>query len=172
MKEDKTYMEKEYPLECGSPYEVRVKKGYELQDENGKTINGTKFIIVKKPSKYPKTYEECCAFLGYKIFQYDAPHFDNSNAPYYWSLVSLQKLLICRDTYWVIAGDEAGLGMPWRPDWKHGMEHWIIGTYMGDFFDTSTESYRNTILAFPSEDMRDAFYNNFEELIIKCKELL
>ena len=30
----------------------------------------------------------------------------------------------------------------------------------------------NTILAFPTKEMRDAFYENFEDLIENCKELL
>ena len=32
--------------------------------------------------------------------------------------------------------------------------------------------YRNVILAFPTDEMRDAFYENFNELIGSCKELL
>ena len=30
----------------------------------------------------------------------------------------------------------------------------------------------NTILTFPTEEMRDAFFENFKDLIEKCKELL
>ena len=30
----------------------------------------------------------------------------------------------------------------------------------------------STILEFPTEEMRDAFYENFKELINECKELL
>jgi hypothetical protein len=30
----------------------------------------------------------------------------------------------------------------------------------------------NTILAFPTEEMRDEFYENFKYLIEQCKELL
>ena len=30
----------------------------------------------------------------------------------------------------------------------------------------------NKILAFPTEEMRDAFYENFKDLIEQCKELL
>ena len=32
--------------------------------------------------------------------------------------------------------------------------------------------YHNIILTFPTEEMRDTFYENFKELIEQCKELL
>ena len=32
-------------------------------------------------------------------------------------LEKLQELLICRDAYWKIAGEQMGLGEPWEPDW-------------------------------------------------------
>ena len=78
------------------------------------TINGEKIVktlikrkfttIMKK--EYPKTYEECCAILEY------IPHTDGIIG-YKWNILqSLQKLLVCRDAYWKIAGEEMGLGKP------------------------------------------------------------
>ena len=39
-------------------------------------------------------------------------------------------------------------------------------------YSIDVENYRNTFLAFPTREMRDAFYENFKELIDTVKELL
>ena len=140
-------------------------EGYQFVDENGNIINATKIVLEKKKKEYPKTYEECaevlceCAIMthGYKR--------DLLNA--------LQKLLICRDAYWLIAGEEMGLGKPWEPDWKKQDKKYIISVFNDTVIYFENETYdSNTLLAFPTEEMRDAFYENFEELIEICKELL
>jgi hypothetical protein len=84
----------------------------------------------------------------------------------------LQELLICRDAYWKIAGDECQLGEPWIPDWTDNYQKkWIINFYQGEINLTSGTNV-NFVLAFPEKEMRDAFYENFKELIEQCKELL
>jgi hypothetical protein len=82
------------------------------------------------------------------------------------------ELLICRDAYWKIAGEKMGLGKSWEPDWKNIDEKkWVISRYRGELdFGFNIEPFR--IFAFPSEEMRDAFYENFDPDIEICKELL
>ena len=82
------------------------------------------------------------------------------------------KLRICRNAYWKIAGEQIGLGKPWEPDWKHGKDKfYCICTTEGEI--VLGEWYiDNKILAFPTIEMRDAFYENFKDLIEECKELL
>ena len=65
-------------------------------------------------SKYPKSYEECCEILNYKPDFYDA---DKILIYGFMSdeLRSLQKLLVCRNAYWKLYGDEMGLDKPWEP---------------------------------------------------------
>ena len=87
-------------------------------------------------------------------------------------LTSLQKLLICRDAYWKIAGEEMGLGKPWEPDWKSLDPQYIILYQYGGIDKAETHGEGNYILTFPTEEMRDAFYENFKEEIEICKELL
>ena len=88
-------------------------------------------------------------------------------------LFEFQKLLIARDAYWKIAGEEKRLGRPWEPDWKKQDKKYIISIFEDTVIYFENETYnRNTILAFPTEEMRDAFYENFKELINSCKELL
>jgi hypothetical protein len=86
------------------------------------------------------------------------------------SLDNLRRLIICRNAYWKIAGEQMGLGKPWEPDtcqivYSIGRDSNKIGlcnNMFGGYF----------ILEFPTEEMRDAFYENFKDLIEQCKELL
>ena len=91
-------------------------------------------------------------------------------------LTSLQKLLICRDAYWKIAGDDMGLGKPWKPDYDSGVDKYGIicmnGVVQESNPTTNWERHLNKVLDFPTAEMRDAFYENFEVEIKSCKELL
>ena len=160
-------------------------KDHVLKDENGNVINATKIVLEKKKKEYPKTYEECCKILGILnvdlCFNADYRSFDASKEQ--WKRLGLMnqfyQLLICRDAYWKIAGEEMGLGKPWEPDWKNSEEkRYSIVNIEGDINlpeKTLTKwilKVTNKILVFPTEEMRDAFYENFKEEIEICKELL
>lgn len=139
-----------------------IPDGYEffgIDDDN-------KIVLTKKQSQYPKTYEGCC-----KITRSD-PAFYIDTHLYSDKLEVLYKLIICRDAYWKIAGEQMGLGKPWEPDWSdYENIKYIIGGYDGEIgYDQNHHIHK--ILAFPTEEMRDAFYENFKELIQQCKELL
>jgi hypothetical protein len=87
-------------------------------------------------------------------------------------LNNLNKLIICLDAYWKIAGEEMGLDNPWEPDWKHlNRKFYCIYNSKNNIVKNVTYG-ENKILAFPTEEMRDAFYENFKDLIESCKELL
>ena len=141
-------------------------EGYQFVDENGNVINTQKIILEKEKKEYPKTYEECCKILG-----------DVTAAC--WSgykcgvLGALNKLLICRDAYWKIAGKEMGLGKPWELSIGTPIYYIYynrtVGTIKNDYAD---DIQGNIILAFPTEEMRDAFYENFDKDLEFCKELL
>ena len=82
------------------------------------------------------------------------------------------SLLICRDAYWKIAGEEMGLGKPWEPDWDAKDNHfYTIHTFNGKI-ECSATAHRNAVLIFPTEEMRDAYKENFGPDIEKCKLLL
>ena len=133
---------------------------YVFKDENGNIINATKIVLEKKKKEYPKTYEECCVALEY------IPHTDDIIG-YKWNILqSLQKLLICRDAYWKIAGD-------WKPEYPFNTARYVITNSRGFVGKVLVyNAAQNYILEFPTEEMRDAFYENFKEEIEKCKELL
>ena len=138
--------------------EVNLGKDYEIQ------IRGDKTFIVKKKSQYPKTYEECAQILLERASVRNDIGYKGD------LIVTLQKLLVCRDAYWKIAGEQMGLGKPWEPDLEN-YELYCIQNYNKHII-TKTNTAFNKILIFPTEEMRDAFYENFKDLIELCKELL
>ena len=142
-------------------------KDHVLKDENGNVINAQKIVLEKKKKEYPKTYCECKDILG--LWDID----DTERGYYKTDLIDkLQMLLICRDAYWKIAGEEMGLRKPWKPNWEdENQEKHIIGSWLGTIQGLE-ENFLSHPLAFPTEEMRDAFYENFKELIEQCKELL
>ena len=144
-----------------------VPEDYVLKDENGNVINATKIVLEKKKKEYPKTYEECAKELGYnQVMPKD--HI----LGYKGTLLStFQQLLICRAAYWKIAGEEMGFGKPWAPDWLDDNLKPCIGTASNEIIKCTSYS-DNTILVFPTEEMRDAFKENFDPDIEICKELL
>lgn len=116
--------------------------------------------------KYPKTYEECCFFL------HEYPAQPNITGYKYELLHTFRKLLICRDAYWKIAGEQMGLSKPWEPDWSNNNETKFCIYTSQNIIDFDMFGVDNRILAFPTEEMQDAFYGNFKDLIECCKELL
>ena len=134
--------------------EVELQLGdYEIEVRDGKT-----YAVKKKPI-YPKTYEECKEILGEKSY-------------YGFSVfATLQNLIMCRNAYWKIAGEEMGLDKPWKPDWNTTESKYVI-KYAKDSIRCIKSINFNNILAFPTAEIRDVFYENFKDLIEQCKELL
>lgn len=151
--------------------EYTLPEGYIFKDENGNIINTTKIILEKKKKEYPTIIEECCEILGLEF----NPFYTGVKRQVNYKdglLHNLKCLLIYRDAYWKLYGEEMGLGKPWEPE--NPTKHYIftIENYDGAIKNAITSNWRNRILVFPTEEMRDAFYENFKELIESCKELL
>lgn len=150
---------------CDDEVEL-ILDGYEIEVRDGKT-----FAVKKKP-KYPTTYEECCDVLKIpkeeRYIDIDVPLSYNN------LLYKFTELLICRDAYWKIAGEQMGLSGPWEPDWGKSDSGYVycIVNKCNNIGLTCEWLRNNYILAFPTVEMRDAFFENFTDLIEKCKELL
>ena len=165
------------PLVFGDSWECP--QGYQFVDENGNVINAQKITLEKKEKMYPKTYGECCEILGVDPHNFlaitNCYEGEVETTDYEKSLsskfVSLWGLRICRDAYWKIAGEEMGLGKPWEYD-CNSEDFTPAIIYRSGCIQKVEVQYRNAMLAFPTLEMRDAFYENFEELIIICKKLL
>lgn len=142
---------------------LNTHKDYEIKEVDGK------FMLLRKKPQYPETYEECCRIVNanpyvrlvYNLSDGQKYSYDEDNLRLY---ESIRKLLICRDAYWKIAG--------WKPNWKDFSTQKYSISVDKDKVILSQRVTGSRIFAFPTEEMRDAFYENFKDLIEECKELL
>lgn len=123
------------------------KSGYKWNEET-KTL--------EKLIQYPQTFEECCTVLGLTELGIIGGYRHGL-------LTQFRNLLICRDAYWKIAGD-------WKFDFGNKVYYLCNEYHEVRKFNGTCDC--NAVLAFPTEEMRDAFYENFKELINECKSLL
>lgn len=151
--------------ESADRYRIKVNYQFDIEVDEGK------YYAVRRKSPYPKTYEECCKVL---LLKPERATYSVSGLEYERHLiVNLQRLLICRDVYWKIAGEQMGLSKPW--EFKNPSKCYVftIENFGGIIQRHAIATIMlNRILVFPTKEMRDAFYENFKDLIEACKELL
>ena len=147
---------------------------YDKYNEIGPTVNEyLEYVNKNRQSQYPKTYEECCGVLKIpndeRYIDIDVP------LDYNKLLSAFTELLICCDAYWKIAGEQLGLGKPWEPDWKgdswRQLKYCITVNGDGEI-ERRTTQFDRRIFAFPTEEMMNAFYENFKDKLEICKEFL
>ena len=120
----------------------------------------------KTYEEYPKTYEECCKVMNYCYNPVTTKTIHKEEL-----IRRFQFLLLYRDAYWKLYGEEMGLGKPWEPDFSSHEEKFSISVFDRRIV-CIVNQYDNIILTFPTREMREAFYENFKEVIEQCKELL
>ena len=141
-----------------------IPNDYHFVDKDGNEINISEIVLEKKKKEYPKTYEECCKVLGIGINgHYTAGYKSNT-------LSIFQNLLICRNAYWKLAGEEMGLGKPW----ENSKFEIVYGICRDEGIIVKRDDYWGDTHAFefPIREVRDAFKENFGPDIEICKELL
>ena len=150
------------PIEAEMEEVWHCPEGYIFKDENGNVINATKIVLEKKKKEYPKTFEECVHVL------------EGGNRMSLEQMNTFRKLIDARNAYWKLYGEEMGLGkgLPWVPDWMCIDPIYIILYQYHAICKAEVNGGTSYILAFPTAEMRDVFYENFKELIEQCKELL
>lgn len=161
------------------PTEFECPDGYEFRDEKGNVIEAKKIVLGKKKTWYPKSYRACLGIMGYHstnlmLIGNPEDYAKASHEEKKFTLLTMQfwRLLVCRDAYWKIAGEEMGFGKPWSIN-PHIPCHYMV--YLRPEMELKKLCgclNGPAILAFPTKEMRDAFYENFKELIEECKELL
>ena len=82
----------------------------------------------------------------------------------------LRKLINARNAYWKLYDKANGLGGSWKPDWDDGC--YVIFTNGDGLIKMDIQFGLNAILAFPTEELRDMFYERFKKEIELCKELI
>lgn len=159
---------------CADRVELEVSPEFEIKEEDGK------WFAVKKRSRYPQSYEECCEVLSipsyyklrYSTYEHGYHEYTTSKelGVLQSELGTLGRLLICRNAYWLTAGREMGLEGMWEPDWSDCRKFAIV--VEGDKILTDVCLRRNRLLVFPTEEMRDEFLKVFRNDIEACKEFL
>ena len=134
----------EIEIVLGDKFELKIKDG--------------KYYAVRK--QYPKTYEECCDVLIPDCVEFNVI-LNGYNSVL---LEEFGKLLICRDAYWKLADN-------WKPDWNNISDKHCIYVVGKEMLSKECQT-RQCTLAFPTAEMRNAFYENFKDLNEQCKELL
>lgn len=156
---------KPYKEETMEEIRIDIPNRYEffgINDDN-------QIVLTKKQPQYPKTCEECLIVLSKTMNSLGIMHGYKFGV-----LMRFQQLLICRDAYWKIAGEQMGLGEPWKPDFTNDDEerYGIYTTANKVVKDFCGVGDVNMILTFPTEEMCDAFFENFKDLIDLCKVFL
>lgn len=143
---------------------IDIPKGYEffgISDDN-------EIVLTKKQLQFPKTFIEVLNF-----WHPDRQLEDDYQRCYKKDLIEkFQDLLYARAAYWKIAGDEMGLGKPWEPDWLNTEQDKFVLYTHNNVICSNRFVLGHNVLAFPTAEMRDAFYDNFKDLIESCKGLL
>lgn len=157
-----------YEMKDWDKFQIPEKPVANKWDEHSPRDVAERLTSFTNPKKeYPKTYEKCAKVL------LDRASVRNDFGYKGDLLVALQRLLVCRDAYWKIAGEEMGLDKPWEPDWCDNTTKYCI-IYSPQYRGTCIRQYDGIKhnLAFPTPEMRDAFKENFDPDIEFCKELL
>lgn len=142
----------------GNECQIALPEGYQFVDGQGKVIDAHLIKVKKKGVEYPKDYDECCY------------HLDDDNKMSLVMMNELRKLVNARNAYWKLYGEEKQLGGSWKPDWEDGC--YVIITTGGGLIARDIQFDINAILAFPTAELRDMFYERFKTEIEFCKELL
>lgn len=128
-----------------------------LGDKFKLKIKDGKYYAVRKKPQYPTDYIDACSVLGISV----TSQCEMDVVVYGDELYALYQLLVCRNAYWKIAGD-------WKPDWENPVHNkWFYAN-----INKGNLRYESHLLVFPTAEIRDAFYENFKDLIKQCKELL
>lgn len=152
--------------------EIVLPKGFEVD----KIENGKIFLKEVRP-RHPKTWEECyiqmedgeyinsrsfiLSLSPFSLTYANKEQYNTLPVGYGKKVLALCQLLVCRNAYW---GD-------WRPNWKDVYIKYTIRMHKG-MVDLDEGRFYQQVLAFPTREMRDAFYANFKDLIEEAKDLL
>ena len=136
---------------------IEAPEGYEVDKEHSTFEK----IVFKKKDELPKTWNEYLMLYRHSDFYITLETVLPIKLEYKSAFETLAKLIELRDYY----------NDGWKPDWDG------ITLYNG-IFRCNQNSFaigrasRPIVLYFKSSELRDLFYNNFENLIEQAKELL
>jgi len=145
--------------------EEEMRRLFKAIKDNGYEWNAETKTLEKVNPQYPKSYWECCNILDIEPYSRSAGYKSDL-------ITAFRNLLICRDAYWKIAGEEMGLGKPWEPDWTNTNTNKYCIYYVGGEIKEQPMLEVHHLLAFPTKKIKDAFRKNFDSNIKLCETLL
>jgi hypothetical protein len=135
--------------------EIAIGKDWELEKDTNSRI-----IAKRKTPILPLTYLDCCALLFPNSISLGRPLISGYKNEL---LTEFARLIICRDAWWK--------ALNYTPNWNDdSIKHYI--QYSGNDLIKDEVEYGNKILAFPTSEIRDQFYEKFKVIIEKVKELI
>lgn len=136
--------------------ELVLGDGFEIVNEDGKIL-----IVKKKGPLYPKDFNKCYNILYPERMSDEEIQ---SNTIYQKALNALNRLIVCRNAYWKLDGN-------WRPDWENNSQKkYTIALYQDEISKTSGANV-NRIFSFSTQEICNAFYENFKDLFEEYKLL-
>lgn len=142
----------------GNECQIALPEGYQFVDRQGNIIDTPLIMVKKKGVEYPKDYDGCCYVL------------DDDDKMSLGLMNELRRLVNARNAYWKLYGKANGLGGSWKPDWNKGC--YVIFTKGDGTIETDLQFGINAVLAFPTLELCEMFYERFESEIKLCKELI
>ena len=133
----------------GNECKIALPEGYQFVDREGNIIDTSIIMVTKKGVEYPKDYNECCNVLD-----------DEDRMVSLELMNELRKLINARNAFWKIYGEASGLGGSWKPDWDDGC--YVITSNGDGLIVRDIQFGINAILAFPTAELRDMFYERFK----------
>ncbi|MGN1125171.1 MAG: hypothetical protein ACI4SM_03195 [Candidatus Gastranaerophilaceae bacterium] len=128
------------------------------------------YRVKPKQTEYPNTYKECCEVIDVRYdISGEIKGMSINECNLYPSFIAIIR---CRDAYWKIAGEQMGLDKPWDPELEDRKDKFYCIYRDGGEIVLNDWYVDKKLLAFPTIEMRNAFYENFKDLIEKCKKLL
>ena len=137
--------------------EIILPEGWEVKE-----VTGNRIVLMEKEKELPKTWDECHDLLECLPLCDECPE-NNIPVELTEPMQALCQLLVCRNAWWKQLG--------WKPNWGDNKDKYCI-TNCGGNPSKQIFSFASSILAFPTREVRNQFYEAFKDLIEEAKELL
>lgn len=151
--------------------EIIIPQGWEIDE-----VRGNKIILMESKKELPKTWEECIAkirnleYIGSNgdVYELDFninvvyDHINDIPKGLGKPMLALCQLLVCREVY----------RQGWKPNWTNENENKYCIINGSNKIETTINASISKVLSFQSEEIKDKFLENFNDLIEEAKELI
>ncbi|MGL5913091.1 MAG: hypothetical protein ACRCZB_02915 [Bacteroidales bacterium] len=166
------YPKKEQKQETNMKAELKIPEGFEFDCVENGVI---KLKAIKK--EFPKTWEECIE-VG-KTYYYintisaikDEKITEDRYLPVNRNLMTSYKTAEAMRAFIMLITARDAYRNGWVPDWSNDERKYCISSRMNKI-EIGNYTYYSEPISFQSREVRDAFFENFKDLLEEAKELL